>query len=209
MLRMEAGIMRVSKKMSLLVGIGLVGIALGGCKNSRSNQTINQSLESETHKQNIENQLGQVSFRNQKKEIESIEAINLSEGKQILEGLNLWDSCEVDIDQDGIEEFIELYCAAEKSKEGTYFLDDGQEWALVVRDDEKVYPLFERSYIQLGRIDYVAYEDYEKEQFCLQISCKAGAEIWTNEYSFNREVEVFEKVVIDNKNNINLIKQWP
>ena len=78
-----------------------------------------------------------------------------------LEGLNRFSSYEVDMDKDGNNESIEVYCQGEITETGEYLFDDGQQWALVLRKGNEIYPLFEKNYIQLGGLEYTVYVDYD------------------------------------------------
>ena len=65
----------------------------------------------------------------------------------------LLDSAMADVDRDGTPERVELYAAVARDRRGRLMFDDGQRWALLVRDSTNVYPLFD-GFIQLGRIDF-------------------------------------------------------
>lgn len=65
----------------------------------------------------------------------------------------LLDSASADVDRDGSLERIELYAAIERDRRGRLAFDDGQRWAVVVRDSAAVYPLFD-GFIQLGSIEF-------------------------------------------------------
>jgi hypothetical protein len=66
---------------------------------------------------------------------------------------SLLDSAIADVDRDGAPERIELYAAVERDRQGRVMFDDGQRWALLVRDGTDIYPLFD-GFVQLGRIDF-------------------------------------------------------
>ena len=65
----------------------------------------------------------------------------------------LLDSAIADVDRDGMAERVELFAAVERDRQGRVMFDDGQRWALLVRDGADVYSLFD-GFVQLGRIDF-------------------------------------------------------
>ncbi len=65
----------------------------------------------------------------------------------------LLDSAATDLDGDGAPERIELYAAVERDDEGRLMWDDGQRWALVVRDGDLVYHLV-NELVQLGELSF-------------------------------------------------------
>ncbi|HEX8693098.1 MAG TPA: hypothetical protein VF746_11800 [Longimicrobium sp.] len=68
----------------------------------------------------------------------------------------LIDSAGVDVDADGTEERIELYADVGRDTRGRPMWDDGQRWALIVRDDSLAYTLFD-DFVQLGSVSFVAW----------------------------------------------------
>lgn len=65
----------------------------------------------------------------------------------------LLDSASVDLDLDGETERLELYAAVERDARGRLMWDDGQQWALLVRDGEMIYPLVDER-VQLGHLRF-------------------------------------------------------
>lgn len=125
------------------------------------------------------------------------------------EGLNLVNQYEVDINNDGEVESIEVYSAAEMTDEGELLLDDGQEWTLILRKGEVIYPLFERSYVQLGTIDYKTYIDYDdNEAFHVLVNYTTSAGLKTYDYTYNKEKDTFTRKLAFNADNISMINQW-
>lgn len=74
-----------------------------------------------------------------------------------LEGFNLVQSVEWDINKNGEEDKISLYTTAEIDSKGDIMLDDGQEWALIVSTDKGEFELF-NDYIQIGSLDFYVFE---------------------------------------------------
>lgn len=126
-----------------------------------------------------------------------------------LNGLNSLSEYEVDIDKDGQDETIEMYSEGEMGPDGSYLFDDGQEWALILRKGNDVYPLFERSYIQLGKLEYTAYIDYDDyERLHIMVAFKTGANIIYYDCTFDEESGHILRKQVYEANNINILNQW-
>jgi len=126
-----------------------------------------------------------------------------------LKGLNSFSEYEVDMDNDGSHETIEVYCQGEIGPDGNYLFDDGQEWALILRKGENIYPLFERSYIQLGKLEYTAYIDYDDyERLHIMVACKTGANIIYYDCTFDEESGHILRKQVYEANNISILKEW-
>lgn len=126
-----------------------------------------------------------------------------------LEGLNRFSSYSVDFDLDGNNEVLEVYCQGEMTEDGTYLLDDGQVWSLVIRKGKDIYPLFEKSYIQLGGLEYLVYKDYDDyEKIHVLIQYKAGAGMMTFDCVYDEETGNFRRDMIYEASNISVLKDW-
>lgn len=154
----------------LLLGTVCVAVILGGCT-EKSN--AGQSYEDRTEEiKELKQQIEQINLENeellktveeQKKALELTGVETPSDpnyGSALIKATKiekypqtLYKEMTLDIDSDGEEEIIELYVNAEKMENGQFAWDDGQNWLLVVKDDEKTYPLFDE-YVQLGSIDF-------------------------------------------------------
>lgn len=66
-----------------------------------------------------------------------------------LEGLESIIKSEVDFDQDGLLETVEVYKDPTSKESG--------EWTLIMRKNEQVYPLFERNYVEHGGLGFTTY----------------------------------------------------
>ena len=69
------------------------------------------------------------------------------------ENLTLLDTMDVDADNDGQDERIELFTSAKREESGKMGWDDGQRWLLLVNDEEKKFPLFD-DYVQNGQLEF-------------------------------------------------------
>lgn len=73
-----------------------------------------------------------------------------------LEGLESVIKSEIDFDQDGLLETIEIYKDHANQASG--------EWALIMRKGDQVYPLFERNYVEHGGLGFTTYEDFDNHK---------------------------------------------
>lgn len=126
-----------------------------------------------------------------------------------LNGLNRFSKYEVDVDKDGNNETIEVYCEGNITPDGSYLFDDGQEWALILRKEDNIYPLFERSYIQLGALEYTAYIDYDDyERLHIIVAYKTSANIIYYDCTFDEESGHILRKKVYEANNVNILKDW-
>lgn len=126
-----------------------------------------------------------------------------------LSGLNCFSRYDVDMDQDGNDETIEVYSQGQVDDEGQYLFDDGQEWALILRKDNQIYPLFERSYIQLGGLEYTIYEDYDDyERIHIIVAYNTGAAIMYYDCTYDEESGFIRRDSLYDVGNINKLKEW-
>ena len=109
---------------------------------------------------------------------EEVQVIYPIEEGNSLEGYNLLNVNEIDIDNDKQVEKIEVYCTAALGEDGELRMDDGNRWKLIVRKGEQLYPVFD-GFIQLGKLEYKAYSEYRENPdtfvFHLLISNAQGA----------------------------------
>lgn len=132
-----------------------------------------------------------------------------SDANTYLEGLNCFSRYDIDVDQDGKFESVEVYCQGEIDDEGHYLLDDGQEWALILRRDNQVYPLFERSYIQLGGLEYMVYEDYEDYgRVHIIVAYNTGAAIMYYDCTYDEDTGFVRRESLYEAGNISKLKEW-
>lgn len=132
----------------------------------------------------------------------------LSNSKVDVESLTLLDSLIIDFDKDGNEETVELYADVEKYN-GELAWDDGQNWLLVVRDENKDYVLFD-DYVQLGTISFYAYfqEIDQKENFVITTIQSGTANLKLTEYRYNADEDNFIVTVkFEPKGHVNMFHQ--
>ena len=103
---------------------------------------------------------------------------------------------------------ITLYVAAEKNDDGEFSFDDGQEWLLIMETSFGSYPLFPRRYVQLGRVEYSAFNGdsgvaYDVFHVIVTVRQSAGFEIY--ECVFDNARKAFKKIPVYNASNINLV----
>lgn len=132
-----------------------------------------------------------------------------SDASTYLEGLNCFSRYEIDMDKDGTDETIEVYCQGQIDESGNYILDDGQQWALILRKGDEIYPLFEKSYIQLGGLEYTIYEDYDDyERLHIIITYNTGAALMYYDCVYDEESGYIRRENIYEAGYINKIKEW-
>ena len=118
------------------------------------------------------------------------------------EGLNLIDSSICDIDNDANSEMIDVYCQAELDEQGNPMFDDGQEWSIVLRKENKVYPLFERSYIQLGGLSYQAFESFEDNMYHILVIHEESSLMVIYDCIYNPETKELRREKVYEQYNI-------
>lgn len=127
-----------------------------------------------------------------------------------LQGYNLLDQQEVDIDHDQIMESLEVYCTADFDDKGNLLIDDGQEWTLILRKGNKIYPVLERCFIQIGQLEYKVYTEYVQENiFHILISRVQGAGLVMYDCYYDREQDAFiSRVVYQTEGNVGIGIQY-
>ena len=126
-----------------------------------------------------------------------------------LAGLNCFSRYEVDFDKDGNDEMIEVYSDGKVDDDGHYLLDDGQQWTLILRKDNQIYPLFEKSYIQLGGLEYSTYVDYDDyERVHILVTYNTGSAIIFYDCTYDEESSYVRRENIYEANNVNKLKEW-
>jgi len=126
-----------------------------------------------------------------------------------LEGLTRYNAYEVDMDQDGKMETIEVYCQSGMDENGRYLLDDGQDWALILRKGDEIYPLFEKSFIQLGGLEYMVYEDcdnYNRKHIIIYYN--TGAAIMYYDCTYDEESGYIRRDNLYEASNISKLNEW-
>ena len=80
---------------------------------------------------------------------------------------------------------------------------------LVVKKGDDIYPLFEKSYIQLGGLEYLVYIDYnDYERVHVLVQYKAGAGMMTFDCVYDEETGNFRRDTVYEASNINILKDW-
>lgn len=120
-----------------------------------------------------------------------------------LANMNLVKETNIDVDGDGSPEKVQAYTTA-LVEEGVVMADDSQEYAIVVEKEGKRYPLSERGFIQLGTIDYRAYEDFEQSAKAhIMVETYTTAELKIIDFTYDATEDTFVGEVLCEKNNIN------
>lgn len=125
--------------------------------------------------------------------------------------MNLLDQREVDIDYDHEEEQLEVYSTAGYGDDGHLMLDDGQEWAIIVRKGDQIYPISPRKYNQQGDLEYKVYTEFTEEGniFHVLIIHVQGAGIQIEDCYYDQESEQFiSKQVYTTKGNVSVGEEY-
>lgn len=126
-----------------------------------------------------------------------------------LEGLTCFKRYEIDMNQDGEDEAIEVYWQGNMDDKGNYLFDDGQNWALILRKGDAIYPLFEKSYIQLGGLEYIVYEDYDDyNRTHILVTYNTGAAVMYYDCTYDEETGYIRRESLYEASNINKIDEW-
>jgi len=102
--------------------------------------------------------------------------------------LALLDSYSFDIDGNGSEEIISMYVDAHQEPNGEIHWDDGQNWLLLVEEQDQNYILF-NDYIQLGTLRFHIYT--EDDDFHITTIQSTTANLQITEYKFDKESKEF------------------
>lgn len=134
---------------------------------------------------------------------EQVQIIYPMEEGEDMQGYNLVNVNEMDIDDDEQMEKIEVYCTAALNEDGELRMDDGNGWRLIVHKDGKLYPVVDSS-IQLGKLEYKSYMEYgETNVFHLLISKAGGAGLTMYDCYYDEKQDAFvSKVVYQTTGNI-------
>lgn len=95
---------------------------------------------------------------------------------------------------------IKLYTSAGKDTDGTLVYDDGNQWILEVEHGGEYYTLVNK-YVQLGKVNYIAGEDENGEEFITAI-ISTGAGLSVERYTYNGTA--FEGQVVYNSSGLNI-----
>lgn len=109
-----------------------------------------------------------------------------------LDGLTTLDEYIIDFNEDGHDEKISMYVAAERGPDGEIMWDDGQRWVLVIHGENKDYVLYD-DYVQLGTINFSVLTN--DDDFYITTTSIRTASFTVNQYKYNMENDSFEKAL--------------
>lgn len=118
--------------------------------------------------------------------------------------LTLLDEYEIDLEGDGQMENVQMYTAAQKDPSGNIMWDDGQNWLLTVRGEDREYVLFE-GYVQLGEIKYWAYTAGSDSKLHITTLQPGSASLQLMDFAYDSDKDGFEGTEIFNPENVNLM----
>ena len=100
------------------------------------------------------------------------------------------DNAAIDLDLDGAAERVELYAAVQRDDRGRLMWDDGQRWALIVRDGDAVYPLFD-GFVQLGKVTFWLVDPLDGQPPAILTEVAAGAGVRVERFIYSAEERGF------------------
>ena len=100
------------------------------------------------------------------------------------------DNAAIDLDRDGAAELVELYAAVQRDERGRLMWDDGQRWALIVRDGDAVYPLFD-GFVQLGTVAFWLVDPLDGRPPVILTEVAAGAGVRVERFIYDAEERGF------------------
>jgi hypothetical protein len=105
---------------------------------------------------------------------------------------------------------IILYTSALPDAEGEFLMDDGQDWALVLRTERGSFPLMPRRFVQLGHVSVTVFTDENANGvFHVLVSIPSTAGIEIMDFIYNEDTGAFQKTTVYNISNINSIQLNP
>lgn len=120
-----------------------------------------------------------------------------------LDGLTLLDEYIIDFNEDGLDEKISMYVAAERGSDGEIMWDDGQRWVLVIHGDNKDYVLYD-DYVQLGTIKFNVLTD--DDEFYITTTSVRTASLTVSQYKYDSENDLFLKTLpLNVDGNVNML----
>ncbi len=101
-----------------------------------------------------------------------------------------------DVDGDGTDEKISLVTSAERDRNGEFFWNDGQNWALYIDDREEEYLLFNQ-YLSAGYPYFEVSDYYMKDgtEPKIKLIVSTGASFSVSTYGFSKEDSGYIKTV--------------
>ena len=126
------------------------------------------------------------------------------------DGMNLYwqlENFQFTADENAI---LSLYVKADKDDDGGFIFDDGQDWLLVMKTSLGYYELFQRQYLQLGKVFVTVYNGWNDESkkyditnVLVTVEQGAGHKIYN--LIFNNELKAFRIESILDVQNINFM----
>lgn len=115
--------------------------------------------------------------------------IKAADSEKTHEELNLYHTFEFNFgDSEGK---LELYTSAEIDELGKPLLDDGQNFLILASINEKVFPIFENQYVQLGSPEVSVYHDVDKDELHIILIDARTASYVVSDFVWDEEKQVF------------------
>lgn len=200
----------MKKWMSMLIlGASLLVLA-SGCSHNEPNHInqVEQNVEEPGGGTPQESEVPQENLSDDIKVNHTTVSIEAVQDTNYLEGLNVGSSYTLEMADEDV--LVELYVSSEvDAASGEMILDDGQEWALVARVGEGVYPLVERTYIQNGQLNYTVYTDYDQNEMPhIMAQISSGAGITYYDCTYDETSKTFSRQTVFEADNINVLYKF-
>lgn len=120
-----------------------------------------------------------------------------------IDGVTLLDEYIFDFNEDGYQEIIAMYVAADRDDDNQIIWDDGQRWLFVVHGDNKDYVLFD-DHVQLGTVEFNVFTEGGK--FYINTISARTASLTVSQFEYDSARDVFLKTIpLDVSGNVNML----
>lgn len=172
-------------------------LAESGPEFTQAAETEENTSTTETLEEIMENFTEQVETDHSMNEYEEVIAVDRLDTKNYTLA---WENDYSDFYQDGFK--ISIYINAEKDEQGSFLMDDGQNWLACAEIDGKNYYIFPDEYIQLGSIECNVYMDDLDNPYIL-LSSSGTASYSLTEFIYT-EGRLMKKTILE-KGNYNYL----
>ncbi|MCX7615246.1 MAG: hypothetical protein N2Z65_05790 [Clostridiales bacterium] len=128
-----------------------------------------------------------------------------SEDGSTIKGLNVYDTIDYDITQDGINDKITLYSDARKDANGKWVISEGgQQWALLAQVGAATYSFFDRRFVQNGNVSFNVFKGKDNLIHVL-VTNREKDQIEVNDIVYAEKGNSFNKKLVYSSGSIQLI----
>ncbi len=120
------------------------------------------------------------------------ERVSNKESELNNQNLTLLERYNYDIDDDYKDEFIELYANITKNESGELMYEDSNMWKLLVRDNDKIYPLYDGP-ISLGKMKFWVYSSPQDKNTHIAALIDSTNNVSLIDYVFDKKEQSYLK----------------